>query len=122
MSFVEKSFRVMFLLLLQLAPAIAQDREPMLDENTNQLTHRGIVISLVATAQVEEMRCDIKGQIAAAIAKGARMGIVVDPNNKEDFADILFVASDILKKADFIGAPTWCKRVVPELSNLLNTP
>jgi len=101
---------IFVLLFLQIAPAIAQDKEPLRDEN-GQWTHRGIGISLVAAAQVMEMRCGLKGQMDAAIAKDASLGIVVDPNEKQDHSDIILVATAILKKADAEGAAVWCEEM-----------
>jgi len=66
---------------------------------------------MAAAAQVIEMERGLKGQMDAAIAKIAGLGLVVDPNEKQDFADILFMATPIMKKAREEGAAVWCKKV-----------
>jgi hypothetical protein len=39
----------------------------LMDENTRELTNRGAIVSMFASAQVSEMRCSLKGQITKAL-------------------------------------------------------
>ena len=69
------------------------------------------------------MRCGLKGQITAALAKAERMGVPFDLNVKEDYSDVLFLTTELLsglKKND--GVTTWCKDKVPSLVKLLKEP
>jgi hypothetical protein len=100
------------------SPLAAQDSKDIVDSK-GEYTNRGIAIATVAGAQVAEMRCGERGWIAAAIQKFDRMGLHVDVNDKEDYSNILFAASDILKKVDKIGASKWCKDTAPQLGKLI---
>jgi len=83
----------------QAGPAVAQDSKDLLDAN-GQMTGRVLAIATVAAAQVAEMRCQRTGWIAAAIKKFDGMGVHSDVNEKQDYADILYFATNILEKAD----------------------
>ena len=102
--------------------AAAQEKEPLLDEKTKELTHRGLAIQFVAAAQVLEMRCGLKGEISTAIANVAEMGVVVDPNEKEDYSDIVFMATNVLTQVDRMGASVWCKNQGQKLAQFLAAP
>jgi hypothetical protein len=80
----------------------------LMDEKTHQLTDRGAVVSMVAIAQVAEMNCGLKGQIAKALTAADRMNMHLDLNDKSDFSDVLFFATEILGNAKKTGLDTWC--------------
>jgi hypothetical protein len=100
------------------SPLAAQDSKDIVDSK-GEYTNRGVAIATIAAAQVAEMRCGAKGWIIAAIQKFDKMGLHVNVNDKEDYSSILFFASDILKKADKIGASKWCKDTTPQLVKIL---
>jgi hypothetical protein len=50
------------------------DEQALMDEKTHEFTNRGVVVFLVAAAQVSEMRCGLKGQIAKALGAAEIMG------------------------------------------------
>lgn len=81
----------------QAGPAVGQDSRDLLDAN-GQMTNRALAIATVAAAQVAEMRCQRIGWIAAAIKKFDGMGVHIDLNEKQDYADTLYFASGILEK------------------------
>jgi hypothetical protein len=93
--------------MLQSVPALARE---IIDEKTHEYTPYGYAITVVAAAQVREMRCDKKGLIDLAIAKALRSGVSIDLNDKEDFSAVLFQVTEILTghlKDD--GVIIWCK-------------
>ena len=44
---------------------------------------------MIAGAQVMEMQCGYKDQIAAALAKADRLGMPFDLNRKENYSDVV---------------------------------
>lgn len=106
--------------LLPVHLSSAQESKDLLDSK-GQYTNRGIAVATIAAAQVAEMRCGAKGWITAAIQKFDRWGVHVDVNDKQDYASILFFASDILKNADEIGVSKWCRDKAPQLAKILET-
>jgi hypothetical protein len=104
---------------LQVLPAWAQ--QPLVDEKTGDYTPRAIVAAMIGGAQVVEMRCGIKGQIKAALAKAESLGTPFDLSDKMDFSDAVFFATEALKKVDKIGAAKWCKDTAPKLMQLLQS-
>ncbi|WP_157787981.1 hypothetical protein [Bradyrhizobium elkanii] len=106
------------LAVLLAAPAAGRD---MLDEKTHEYTPYGVAISLIAAAQVNEMRCNKKGQIDLALAKVKRLGIPVDLNDKEDFASVLFQASQIMTAMQKEGAAAWCKARSAKMDEFLRS-
>jgi len=112
---------VPILLVLQLASAMADEKD-LVDKKTNELTPRGLILQLIALAQVIEMQCNIKGQIKAAVAKADRAGIAINLNDKEDFADELFFASQILAQVKKTGADKWCKEKGEPTVQFLSKP
>ena len=93
----------------------------MIDEKTHDYTPYGLAIAMVAGAQVNEMRCNKKGQIDLAIAKAQRMGVPIDVNDKEDFAAVLFQATEIMAQVKSEGTTVWCKRSAA-LERILKEP
>jgi hypothetical protein len=111
---------LMLLVVVMLSgPALARD---MIDEKTHDYTPYGLAIAMVAGAQVNEMRCNKKGQIDLAIAKAQRLGVPIDVNDKEDFAYVLFQATDILKRLNKEGVTSWCKKHSALIEQLLKEP
>jgi hypothetical protein len=98
--------------------AVAQDSKDLLDAN-GQMTNRAIAIATVAAAQVAEMRCQRTGWIASAIKKFDGMGVHIDLNEKQDYADTIYFASGILEKANKVGSLRWCKTSLPALASVL---
>ena len=98
--------------------AQTQDSKDIVDSK-GEYTNRGIAIATIAGAQVAEMRCGDRGWIAAAIQKFDRMGLHVDVNDKEDYSNIVFFASEILKKVEKLGASKWCKDTAPQLAKII---
>jgi hypothetical protein len=86
-------------------PSVAQ----LMDEKTPQLTGRGEIVSAVAIAQVAEMHCGLKGQIAKALAKADRMNSPVNLNDKIHFSDVLFFTTNVKNSAEKIGLGQWCQ-------------
>ncbi|WFU52273.1 hypothetical protein QA639_21430 [Bradyrhizobium pachyrhizi] len=115
---MKKPLTVLVAVMLQAVPAIARD---MLDEKTHEYTPYGIAISLVAAAQVNEMSCKMKGQISLALAKLKRRGITIDLNDKEDFADVLFQATQIMTEVRKEGAASWCKARSAKMDEFLRS-
>jgi hypothetical protein len=68
---------ILVVLFSLVMPAEAQHE--LIDPKTREYTPRGLVASMIAGAQVSEMRCGMKGQIAAALAKASRLGVPFDP-------------------------------------------
>jgi hypothetical protein len=97
---------VLVAVVLQVMPAFARD---MIDDK-GAYTPYGIAIAMIASAQVSEMRCGKKGQIDLAIAKARNAGVPIDVNDKEDYASILFMGTEILGKLKKEGAAVWCKK------------
>jgi hypothetical protein len=109
-------------LTLQAAPVMAQEDQNLIDEKTGEYTPRGVVASLIASAQVVEMRCGFKNQITAALAKANRLGMPFDLNKKEDYADVVFLASNILNRLGKGGVGPWCKDKAPNVVKFLQEP
>jgi hypothetical protein len=65
---------------------------------------------VVATGQVAEMRCGLKGQIAKMMVMADQMNVHLDLNAKEDYSDVLFFATNILAGLPKVGIETWCKK------------
>ena len=108
-------------MLLHISLATAQESKDLLDKN-GEYTGRAIAIAAVAGAQVVEMRCGVKGWIAATIKKFDKLGVHVDLNEKQDYSDTIYFATGIIKKADKIGASQWCKDTMPLLGKMLEEP
>ena len=102
-------------------PTMAQDSTDLIDKN-GEYTGRGIAFATVAAAQVAEMRCGAKGWITVAIQKFEKLGVHIDLNEKQDYSDELYFATDILKKANKIGVSQWCVNTMPTLSKLVGEP
>jgi hypothetical protein len=81
----------------------------LMDENTHELTNRGAIVSMVASAQVSEMRCGLKGQITKALSFADSVNIHLDLNDKNDYSDVLFFATEIIGTAKKTGWDNWCK-------------
>jgi hypothetical protein len=107
-----RQLQIVAVVLSITAPAVAQDSLDLVGPD-GKLTDRGTAMSFVALAEVLEMRCGVTGRLDAAIQKLGSMGIHVDVNRKEDFADITFLATEIFSKAAKAGFPAWCKMAVP---------
>ena len=103
---MQKPLMVSVAVMLLAAPAVARD---LLDEKTHEYTPYGLAISLVAAAQVNEMNCNMKGQISLALAKVKRLGVPIDLDDKEDFSAVLFQATQILAAMRKEGSTSWCK-------------
>ena len=99
-------------------PALAGEPRDMVDAK-GAWTEYGIAISLVAAAQVSEMRCGKKDWISAAITKVGQMGIKIDVNDKYDYASIVGQASDILSKAQSTGITRWCATTTEKIGSLI---
>jgi hypothetical protein len=112
-----KKLMLFVAVMLQSIPTLARD---LIDEKTHEYTPYGLVISMVAGAMVSEMNCNKKGQIDLAIAKAQRLGVPIDVNDKEDYASILFFATDIKSRLQKEGAASWCKSA--GLEKLLKEP
>jgi len=116
-----KKIRVILVALFsQAVPAVAQHE--LIDPKTREYTPRGIVASMIAGAQVSEMRCGMKGQITAALAKANRLGLSFDLNDKEDYSDVVFLASQLLTSLGNDGVTAWCKDKAPNLVKFLQSP
>jgi hypothetical protein len=81
----------------------------LMDEKTHELTNRGAIVSMVASAQVSEMRCGLKGQITKALSFADSVNIHLDLNDKNDYSDVLFFATEIIGNAKKTGWDNWCK-------------
>ena len=93
---MKKTLTILVALLLQAVPVMAQ--QELMDAKTGEYTPRGLAASLIALAQVSEMRCGLKGQITAALAKADRLGIPFDLNDKVDYSDVVFLATELLRR------------------------
>lgn len=81
------------LLLLQLTPSLAQ--KALIDTTTGKYTAYGLAISLIASAEVSEIHCGLKGQIAAALNKAGRLGTPIDLDDKENYSAVVFTQRSI---------------------------
>lgn len=99
--------------------AMAQEKSKDLLDANGQYTNRALAIATVAAAEVVEMRCLRKGWITAAVRKFDGLGVHIDVNEKQDYADILYFSTNILEKADKVGTWQWCKTIVPSLATIL---
>ncbi len=113
-----KKLMLLVAVMLQSVPTLARD---LIDEKTHEYTPYGLAIAMIASAQVSEMRCNKKGQIDLAVAKAQRMGVPIDINDKEDFASVLFIATDIMTQLKKEGVTSWCKKSA-DLEKLLKEP
>jgi hypothetical protein len=93
----------------------------LMDEKTNQLTNRGAMASMIGAAEVSELRCGLKGQIAAALRKADQMDMHFDLNDKVDYSDVLFFATNIMGNAKKDGWDKWCKKYREGAAKLFNT-
>jgi hypothetical protein len=112
---------VPILFVLQLASAMADEKD-LIDKKTHELMPRGLMIQLIALAQVVEMKCNTKGQITAALAKAGKAGIIINLNDKVDFADELFMASRIVEEVNKTGADKWCEKTGVATVQFLSKP
>jgi hypothetical protein len=99
-----------------------KDQQDLVDPKTGEYTPHGVVASMIAGAQVTEMRCGMKGQITAALAKARRLGVPFDLNQKEDYSDVVFLASQLLTRIGGDGVAAWCRDKAPDLAKFLQTP
>jgi hypothetical protein len=97
------------ILLTVASPSVAEQGD-LMNEKTNEWTDRGIVANLIAAAEVSELRCGLKGQIDAAMRAVRAAGRNFDLNDKNDFSDVTFLATEIMTKAKVGGFETWCKK------------
>jgi hypothetical protein len=114
---MKKPLMVLVAVMLQVMAAFARD---MVDDK-GEYTPYGIAITLIASAQVSEMRCGKKGQIDLAIAKARNAGVPIDVNDKEDYASILFMGTEILGRLKKEGPAEWCKKAAG-LEQILREP
>lgn len=112
--------KVLFLSVCLSGPAAAQ--QELIDTKTGEYTQRGVVALLIAAAQVTEMNCGMKGQITAALAKASRLGVPFDLNQKEDYSDVVFLATQMLTRLRAEGSTAWCKEKAPDFAKLLQEP
>jgi hypothetical protein len=117
---MKKVLIILVALLSQVVPAVAQHE--LIDPKTREYTPRGIVASMIAGAQVSEMRCGTKGQITAALAKASRLGMPFNLNDKEDYSDVVFLASQLLTGLGSDGVTAWCKDKAPALLKFMQSP
>src|SRR5258708_4763054 len=117
---MKKTLKVLIVFVSLTVPAAAQ--QDLVDPKTGEYTPHGVVASMIAGAQVTEMRCGIKGQITAALAKANRLGVPFDLNQKEDFSDVLFLATQLLTRIGGEGLAAWCRDKAPNLAKFLQTP
>jgi hypothetical protein len=116
-----KAWMILLAVILQSVPARARARD-MIDEKTHEYTPYGLVITMVAGAQVSEMKCNQKGQIDLAIAKAGRLGVPINVNDKEDFSAVLFQATEIMTQAKKQGLSAWCNAKRGEDRTTLKSP
>ena len=119
---MKKAAAILAVITFQAAPVMAQDDKDLIDEKTGEYTPHGVVASMVASAQVLEMRCGYKNQITAALAKAKRLGVPLDVNDKQDYADVVFLASQLLTRLGKDGVGSWCKDKAPNLVKFLQEP
>jgi hypothetical protein len=105
--------------LWQSAPALARD---IIDVKTHEYTPYGLAVSVIAGAQVSDMKCATKGQTDLALAKANRSGVSIDLADKEDFSAVLFQASKILNRLEVDGASAWCAANAAKLEQYLKEP
>jgi hypothetical protein len=101
--------------------AFAQDPGALIDEKTHELTNRGLAASAVAAAQVSEMHCGKKGQIAAMLQKAEdSLGVHLDLNDRADLSSVLFFATRITDGIgkDQAGWDAWCGKYDAKLAPL----
>jgi len=110
----------MVILLLRVTPSLAQ--KELIDATTGEYTAYGIVISLIASAEVSEIHCGLKGQIAAALNKAGQLGTPIDLDDKEDYSAVVSVASQMMGNIKKAGVAAWCKDKAPNLVQFLQTP
>jgi hypothetical protein len=91
-------------------------------DGESEYTPRGVVASLIASAQVVEMRCGYKNQITAALAKAKRLGVPFDLNEKQDYSAVVFLATQILTRLGKDGVGPWCKEKAPNVVKFLQEP
>jgi hypothetical protein len=75
----------------------ATSAAPPRDENTHEVTNSGAIVPMVASAQVSEMRCGL--QITKALSFADSVNIHLDLNDKNDYSDVLFFATEIIGNA-----------------------
>jgi hypothetical protein len=114
---MKKAAAIFVAIMLQAAPVMAQEDKELIDEKTGEYTPRGVVASLIASAQVVEMRCGHKNQITAALAKAKRLGVPFDLNDKQDYSAVVFLATQILTRLGKDGVEPWCKDKAPNVVN-----
>ena len=119
---MKKAASILLTLTLQAQPAMAQEYQGLIDEKTGEYTLRALVAMVIASAQVVEMRCGYKNQITAALAKANRLGMPFDLNKKEDYADVVFLASHILTELGKDGVGPWCKDKAQNVVKFLQEP
>jgi hypothetical protein len=102
--------------------AVGQSSD-LMDERTGKWTDRGLVANTIAAAQVSEMRCGLKGQISAALRKADEANMHFNLNDKVDFSDVLFLASNIMGSVNKPGSgwDAWCKKYRESFSKLINS-
>jgi hypothetical protein len=105
---------------LQLTPSLAQ--KSLIDTTTGEYTAYGLAISLIASAEVSEIHCGLKGQIAAALNKAGRLGTPIDLDDKENYSAVVFMASQMMGNIKKAGVAAWCKDKAPNLVRFLQTP
>jgi hypothetical protein len=116
---MKKAFIILIAISSKTVPVMAQHE--LIDPKTHEYTPRGVVASMVAGAQVSEMRCGMKGQITAALAKANRLGMPLDLNDKEDYSNVVFLASQLLTRLGNDGVAAWCKDKAPSLAKFLQS-
>jgi hypothetical protein len=97
------------IMMFSMASASVAGPGDLMDEKTHEWTDRGIVANLIAAAEVSELRCGLKGQIDAAVRVVRQAGKQFDLNDKSDFSDVTFLATEIMTKAKKDGFEKWCK-------------
>lgn len=108
------------LAVYMVSAAVAGEPGGLVDKKTNRLTKRGITASIIAAAQVSEMQCGLKGQIAGALRKADQEGMHFDLKDKADYADVGSFATSIMnntKKDDFAK---WCQNYREMTAPLFN--
>jgi hypothetical protein len=117
---MKKMSQILTLFFSLTVPAAAQ--QELMDPKTGEYTQYGVVASLIAGAQVTEMRCGMKGQITAALAKANRLGVPFDLNQKEDYSAVVFLATQMITRIGSEGFTVWCRDNAPNFAKLLQTP
>lgn len=102
------------------APVTATAQLELIDPKTNEYTPRGVIASMIAGAQVMEMKCGYKDQITTALGKANRLGVPFDLNRKEDYSDVVFFATEIIQRiGSKDGFAAWCKDKAPNVAKFL---